>query len=181
MNNEIDEKWIDFEPPKSLRYGKHSIISISNTGKFKKLNGESGILRRAHCVIRESGKLICSHIIAEHFLITVRRPDQIIVDHITHFPTEYNVNDVRNLRWCTKVENSGFPEARENLKASAKRGSDSNLWKGDDVGPQAAYLRAKKLYKDGKLTEEDLNYYHDGYREYKREYQRQYRKGRSKK
>lgn len=38
------------------------------------------------------------------------------VDHITHNPKEININDVRNLRWCTKIENDNFPEAHENKR-----------------------------------------------------------------
>lgn len=57
-----------------------------------------------------------SHLIAEHFLITVRRPDQIWVDHITHYPEGININDVRNLRWCNHAENNTFEEALRNRK-----------------------------------------------------------------
>lgn len=39
-----------------------------------------------------------------------------VVDHITHNPVNMNINDVRNLRWCTKYENDHFPEAHENKR-----------------------------------------------------------------
>ena len=39
-----------------------------------------------------------------------------VVDHITHNTVDMNINDVRNLRWCTKVENDNFPEAHENKR-----------------------------------------------------------------
>ena len=46
------------------------------------------------------------------------------VDHITHYPTNYNVNDIRNLRWCTKSENNNFDERRKDL-SKAKKGKIS--------------------------------------------------------
>lgn len=39
-----------------------------------------------------------------------------MIDHITHKPDGMNINDVRNLRWCTKQENDTFPEAHENKR-----------------------------------------------------------------
>jgi hypothetical protein len=120
----------------------------------------------------------CSHIIAENFLISVRRPDQICIDHITHNPSEYHVNDIRNLRWCTKEENHGFEEARDNIskgmkglrigdknplygKGYLRTGEKNPNWKGDNASPGAAYKRAIKLYKAGKITEEEFQQYRD--------------------
>lgn len=42
-------------------------------------------------------------------------------------------------------------------------------WKGDNVTPIGAYQRALKLYKAGKLTEEEFKPYRDADREYRRE------------
>lgn len=36
------------------------------------------------------------------------------VDHITHKPNGFNINNIINLRWSTQKENMGFDEAREN-------------------------------------------------------------------
>ena len=44
-----------------------------------------------------------------------------VIDHITHSPVGMNINDVRNLRWCTGAENAGFPEARANVKEGLKK------------------------------------------------------------
>jgi hypothetical protein len=107
----------------------------------------------------------------------VKLPDQNQIDHITHNPTEYNVNDVRNLRWCTQAENLNFDEARKNMSQS-KSGNKHPLygrtfdksptWKGDEVGPTGLYSRARKLYKAGKITEEEFQKYRDMRQEYQR-------------
>lgn len=182
---QIDEKWLEIPKARRTR-GKKSLVSISNTGRYKRADGTLGILELRHSV-RSYGVLKrCSRIIAENFLITVRRPDQVFVDHITHNPTEYNVNDVRNLRWCTKKENSNFEEARENISKSLKglfegeknprygkgyqfEGDKNPNWKGDDVCIPHAYMRALKLYKDGKISEEEFQPYRDKLQDFRRQ------------
>lgn len=164
MDNEIDEKWIEI--PRVQKH-KNSIVSISNTGKYRRCDGSEGILSLRKMVWHDRKKEHCYRIIAEHFLITVKRPDQKFIDHITHEPTEYNVNNVLNLRWCTHTENMGFEEARKNL-SDANLGSKNPYWKGDDVRPSGAYARARKLYKAGKISEEEFQPYIDALREYRR-------------
>jgi len=180
----IDEQWLDLDKQSQKR---DTIVAISNTGKYRRADGTVGILNLRH-KLKYYGELeLCSRIIAENFLITVRRPDQTYIDHITHYPSEYNVNDVRNLRWCTKAENCNFDEAKENYSI-AHSGSKNGMygrtgekspmygrtreknpaWKGDDVGPMGAYKRAKKLYKAGKITEEELQPYRNSLSEYRR-------------
>ena len=116
-------------------------------------------------------------IIAENFLITVKRPDQNQIDHITHNPTEYNVNDVRNLRWCTQAENLNFDEARKNMSQSKSgnnnplygmTGENAQNWKGDDARPGAQYKRAQKLYKEGEISAEEFQPYRDEWIKYKK-------------
>lgn len=182
---QIDEQWVDIPKARKTR-GKKSLVSISNTGKYRRADGTVGILELRHSV-RSYGTLKrCSRIIAENFLITARRPDQVFVDHITHTPTEYMVNDVRNLRWCTKKENSNFEEARENISNSLKglfegeknpmygkwylrEGEKNPHWKGYDVCIPHAYMRALKLYKAGEITEYELQQYRDQLQEFRRQ------------
>jgi len=102
---QIDEQW--YEIPRA-RNQKNAIVAISNTGKYRKLDGTIGILRLRRLLKYDGEKEYAYRIIAEHFLITVRRPDQNQIDHITHHPDGYEVNDVRNIRWCTKAENNRF-------------------------------------------------------------------------
>lgn len=39
-------------------------------------------------------------------------------------------------------------------------------WKGDKAGPMGMYLRAKKLYKAGQITEEEFQPFRDAVKEY---------------
>jgi len=155
MDMNIDEQWLDLPRVKKR---KNYIVAISNTGKYKRVDGTVGILELRQR-LRYHGELeLCSHIIAEHFLITVKRPDQNQIDHITHYPTEYNVNDVRNLRWCTNAENHRFEEARENnskAKKGTRIGENNHHWKGDSAKAPAKYRRALKEYRRNP-TEENL-------------------------
>lgn len=174
MNEDIDEQWVDV--PQS-QYHKRTICQVSNTGKYKRNNGEIGVLTKCQFTHRPE-QIIFSHFIAEHFLITVRRPDQNCIDHITHHPTEYNINDVRNLRWCTRAENSRFEEARSN-KSNALSGEKNPMygkgylisgeknpsWKGEEVSNFCKYRRAKKLYKAGLLSESEFQPYRDARQE----------------
>lgn len=144
---QIDEQWVEI--PK-VQVHNDSIVSVSNTGKYKKADGSTGRLDLRHKFYYNGELELCYRIIAEHFLITVRRPDQNQIDHITHHPTEYGVNDVRNLRYCTNAENHRFEEARENQSKEK-----CPFWKGNDVGSNGLYRRALKVYRRNP-TEENL-------------------------
>lgn len=144
---QIDEQWVKI--PK-IRVEKKSIIAISNTGKYRRVDGTEGSLGLRQKFFYNGELELCYRIIAEHFLITVKRQDQDQIDHITHNPSEYEVNDVRNLRWCTKAENNGFEEAIFN-----KSGSKASSWKGNKANPKAKYVRALKEYRSNP-TQENL-------------------------
>ena len=143
----IDEQWIEIT--RERKY-KDSIVAISNTGKYRRLDGTIGILSLRQ-KIRYCGELeYCYRMIAEHFLITVKRPDQNQIDHITHYTNGYNVNNVLNLRWCSTIENSGFEEARNN-----KSKEKCHFWRGDSATPKGKYKRALNEYRRNP-TEENL-------------------------
>ena len=167
---EIDEQWLDLQRERNY---KNCIVAISNTGKYRRANGTIGILDLRHIVRYCGYKEYCYRIIAEHFLITVKRFDQIFIDHITHHPSEYNVNDVRNLRWCTKSENNSFEEARSNKSGDkcsryygkgyleegeknpmyGKNKELSPVWKGDRAKVGAKYRRALREYRKNPTSE----------------------------
>lgn len=89
---------------------------------MRRVNGviEPAPLRQS---IGKPMKLV-SRILAEHFIPKTAEDIAIgrnIVDHITHHPKDMNVNDIRNLRWCTRGENSRFEESRNN-HSKAQRG-----------------------------------------------------------
>lgn len=110
----MDEIWIEIPINNQNRCHK-AIIAISNRGNMKRRNGiiEPIPLRQAI-----SGKRIFAYrILLEHF--KPRTEEDIAlgrnqVDHITHNPTDMNVNDIRNLRWCTCKENHNFDEFKLN-------------------------------------------------------------------
>lgn len=120
----IECKWIEVD--KTNARTPWVIVAISNTGLIKYKNGViKNSTLETKVIINGFSKRIYYHI-AENFLQTVHRPDQIRIDHITHNTENMNINDVRNLRWCTKSENERFEEAREN-----KSNAHKNKIKGD--------------------------------------------------
>jgi len=50
-----------------------------------------------------------------------------------------------------------------------RTGNKSPAWKGDKAGPPAMYLRARKLYKTGQMTEEEFQPFRDAVAEYHRQ------------
>lgn len=97
------------------------IVAVSNKGRIKLSNG---VIEESKYRTRLNGGIRISHIIADNFLITVRSKEQCYIDHISHNPVGMNINDVRNLRWCTIKENNNFEEARNN-KSKSKKGKPS--------------------------------------------------------
>lgn len=97
----------------------NSIVAISNTGLLKTKSGEIRESKIREDIIYKGKHSRIHRVIAQHFIPKTEediRLNRNIVDHITHNPVGMNINDVRNLRWCTRKENNGFPEARENQR-----------------------------------------------------------------
>lgn len=110
----MTEIWI--ETNNRNNYNK-TIVAISNTGCVKQKNGEIRPSRYREMVTFNGKQIRIYRFIAEHFIL--KTPEDIElgrnqIDHITHNPPGMNINDVRNLRWCTQKENMGFEEARIN-------------------------------------------------------------------
>lgn len=92
--------------------------------------------------------------LAQHF-ITKSETDKLykrnVIDHITHTPTNYNVNDIRNLRWCTRKENANFDEAKLNQRnarighklSDETRAKLSNSLKGKNTYPRTKEHKLK--------------------------------------
>lgn len=123
----MDEIWIKADNCKANT--SIVITEISNKGRIKYKSGEiKESTTNTRVCINGIRKRIYYHI-ADNFLQTVRRPDQIMIDHITHNPVGININDVRNLRWCTKLENDRFEEARNNRsKANSNKITGSSIF-----------------------------------------------------
>lgn len=94
-----------------------TIIAVSNYGRLKLRSGEikDSYYRQ---VMRYEGKSTKVHIVIAKLFIPKTDEDirlgRNCIDHKTHNPIGININDIRNLRWCTYKENSNFPEARAN-------------------------------------------------------------------
>ena len=106
-------QWVEI--PHGKKCNELTFIAVSDTGMLRRKNGEIVPSTYRHII---SGNRRIYRIIADNFLVTVRRPDQVCIDHITHNPVGMNINDVRNLRYCTQKENRSYPEAIENNSRS---------------------------------------------------------------
>lgn len=160
----MNEEWIYIE---RNRVKPNTVVAVSNTGLLKRANGEISLSELRHSHIWIDGRQVRVHrIIAERFLIGVRRPEQTFVDHITHDPVGMNVNDVRNLRWCTIKENNNFDEAHQNhLKAQRNRSPEwckriSEGKKGST--PWNKGLKGGTSWNKGIHGEEYLKHFKDG-------------------
>lgn len=102
----------------------NDIIAISNTGLYKLRKGTINVAKLRHHILINGEYVYTYKILAEHFI--PKTPEDIAlgrncIDHITHNPEGMNINDIRNLRWCTRTENNNFAEARCN-SSNARKG-----------------------------------------------------------
>ncbi len=114
MSEQINEEWLVLREDRCASH----IVAISNRGNVRYGNGAVRPSKMYSRVRLDGVVYNVSHLAAEHFI--GKTPEDIglgrdIVDHITHTPDNMNVNDVRNLRWCTHKENSNFSEAKCNM------------------------------------------------------------------
>ena len=111
----MKEEWVLIAHSKYSN--RKTIVAVSNLGRIKRLDGS---VEESKYRTRLSGGHRIYHIIADKFLITAHSKEQKYIDHITHHPVDMNINDVRNLRWCTIKENNNFAESRMRQSASHK-------------------------------------------------------------
>ena len=113
----MKEEWIEIEQKSNK---PNAIVAVSNTGCVKRYNGEITVTTLRDSIIRYKGKQIRLHrLIAMLFIPKTEediRLNRNAVDHKTHNPIGMNINDVRNLRWCTIKENNNFDEAKSKKK-----------------------------------------------------------------
>lgn len=107
-----------------------TIIKISNRGRIWRKNGiiEESTYKQQ---IAMNGKLMYIYrFIAENFIPKTDEDIELgrdCIDHITHYPIGMNINNIRNLRWCTRKENNSFDEARKNMIKSHINNSKSEF------------------------------------------------------
>ncbi len=120
------EEWIEI---KRKHVRQDNIIAVSNFGNVKYRSGEIRPAALRQQLIEDGKHKVIAHIIIQNFK---PRTDEDIaanrtwVDHISHTPSDMNVNDVRNLRWCTQAENNRFEEGNT-LRRNAMKGFKHSL------------------------------------------------------
>lgn len=111
--NKVDETWVYVRNSTV----KKNIVAFSNRGNVMYGDGRIKAFGMYSRIILNGKQYMLSHLVAEHFAPCSDK-SKILVDHITHSPEGMNINDVRNLRWCTHKENSNFGEAKLNMSQS---------------------------------------------------------------
>ena len=166
------ERWIKLDRS-GCRKRNSTIIELSDHGRYRRMDGSISVLNLRHQIRLEDKVVLVSHILADNFLITVKRPEQVDIDHITHIPDGINVQDVRNLRYCTHKENMNFEEGKEKRSKSlakfyeANRGSLNPHWT-DTPSLSTIYNRARKAYKRGEASYDEMKKARMAYKEEKR-------------
>ena len=148
-------QWVEI--PHGRKTKGATFVAVSDTGMLLRKNGEIVPSTYRQCV---SGNRRIYRIIADNFLVTVRRPDQVQIDHITHKPGGMNINDVRNMRWCTQKENRNFPEAIENNSKSHKGKAP---WNSGLSGTEyTRHFRSESVWNKGLTGLDYVKHYKDG-------------------
>ena len=160
----MNEIWIDI-PINNKNRCHRAIIAISNLGNMKRRNG---IIEPIPLRQTIGGKRIFAYrILLEHF--KPRTEEDIAlgrnqVDHITHNPSDMNVNDIRNLRWCTAKENHNFEEFRNNVSHNfkgRKHSEEARRRMSEIAKGRKSPRKGCKLSEETKLKiSEGLNKYH---------------------
>ena len=104
------------------------IVAITDTGLMKRHNGVIEPIPYRQNITLNGKKVRAYRILAENFLPKTEEDIKLgrdCIDHITHNPTDMNINDIRNMRWCTYKENNNFDEAKQRKAVSfANRNED---------------------------------------------------------
>lgn len=148
--NGIEEIWFELN---NNRYRKRSVIALSNCGRLKRKNGLIEDIPLRKLVLHNGEIVLCHRLLLEHFKPKTLEDKMLgrdVADHKTHNPIGMNINDVRNLRWCTQQENCNFDEARHN-KSISHKGKPSNF-KGKKHSEETRKKMSESL--KGKLTGE---------------------------
>jgi len=121
MINGQKEIWV--KVPHNRKPTLSSAMAISNCGRIMNYKGEIRDSYYRECIFINNVRYRVYRLLAEIFIpktendIILKRN---VVDHITHDPIGISINDIRNLRWCTQLENDNFQEKREHLSKSLK-------------------------------------------------------------
>lgn len=111
----MKEIWI--ETGNVSNYNK-TIVAVSNKGRILTKEGEVRDSKYREQVTINGEQIRIYVFIANNFIPKTEEDIKLgrnVIDHKTHEPDRMNINDVRNLRWCTNKENSNFDEARKHF------------------------------------------------------------------
>lgn len=100
-----------------------TIIAVSNCGRIMRKDGTIEFTKYNQQMNKNGTHIKIYRFIAESFIQKTEEDimkQRNCIDHITHNPIGMNINDVRNLRWCTKKENANFEEAKQNFSKAHK-------------------------------------------------------------
>lgn len=150
------EEWINTN---NTSQQMRTIVAVSNHGRLKLRSGEikDSYYRQ---VMRYEGKNVRVHtVIANHFIPKTDediRLNRNFIDHKTHNPVGININDVRNLRWCTCKENNNFEEAIQHRREIVRTPEwCANMSKG---------MKGRKPWNKGMCGAEYTSHYPNGVR-----------------
>lgn len=116
----MDEIWVNLN--REIIQQK-TIVAVSNMGNKKLGSGIIKPISLRECMTYKGKHVRIYRFIAEYFIPKTEediRLNRKYVDHITHNPIGININDIRNLRWCTQKENCNFEESRNKLSKAMK-------------------------------------------------------------
>lgn len=121
--NGIEEIWFKIN---HKRHKETTVIAISNCGRMKRNNGVVEDIPLGQRTNHNGESLHCYIFLLEHFkpqTLEDKLLGRYYVDHRSHSPIGMNINDIRNLRWCTQLENNRFEERRHNISKTMKGGT----------------------------------------------------------
>ena len=117
----MKEEWKVITRKRTMKYKPKTVIAVSNKGRMKHKDGTISVASYRKCIRIDMLNVRVYRIIAEAFIPKTKEDIELnrdFIDHITHNPINMNINDIRNLRWCTNAENNNFEEHRLNLSNS---------------------------------------------------------------
>ena len=106
----MKEEWYVFRTNTHI---STNVVAVSNLGRIRRKNGTVEFTHYRQSITIGNKQIKIYRIIAEHFIPKTQEDIELgrnEIDHKTHEPKDMNVNDIRNMRWCTHHENMNFEE-----------------------------------------------------------------------
>jgi hypothetical protein len=113
----MEEEWIELDGDR--KYGKYS--AISNLGRLRKNDGTIVNSEKGQILGNKGKTFYIKVFVAEHFLITVNRPDQKSVHYVSKNPEDGLINSVTNLEYASRVEFMNKDDVHERVVRANKK------------------------------------------------------------